>query len=189
MKCQKHRTDGQPCGGNAINGRDACPAHVGEKLDKAKAKGAIVVALRRWGVDDLPEEPNLLALKLMSVTEWRRQDYEAEMLRIAAESGLPLSEAIVGDSIVIDKDGSPHKVGEYIRGIVDQEFRERKLAADLAFKVLAAGVQERMTRLAEGHAALVADAIRAVLTDLGHELTDPAVMRILSTRLSALAVA
>lgn len=86
------------------------------------------------------------------------------------------------------KDGELYQAEEAIRGLVGLEAAERERCAGFAAKAVAAGLAERQVRLAEQQAALVADAIRAVLTDLGHELSDPAVMAVVSTRLEALAV-
>jgi hypothetical protein len=187
VKCSKRRTDGEPCGGQAVAGTDACTAHAGTTLARHKAKGDVVVTLRRWGVDDIPEEPGALLLKLMSVTEWRRQDYEAEIARVVADGQYAtLADALVGESVVVDKNGSPHVVGEYVRGIVQLEQQERKLAAELAIKALAAGVMERLTRVAEQQQELVAEYMHRVLAALGHDVQDPIVLRVLSEQLPAL---
>lgn len=163
--CTKHRTDGQPCRAIAIPGTDACDNHSGRDKATHRARGQIVLALRKWNADDIPEDPALLALKLMTITSWRQQAYEDEINRVLAESGLQLSEALIGETIIVDKDGSPHVVGEYVRGIVQLEQTERKLAADLAFKVLAANVSERLTRVQEQVGTLVADMVRALFAD------------------------
>lgn len=187
--CAGHTKAGDLCGGPAVDGTDLCRMHPGIPLSEHKAKGAIVTTIRRWKLDDLPEDPGLLALKLMSVTEWNRQGYEAEIDRILDELDVPLSEALVGDSIVVDKDGSPHKVGEYIRGIVQLEAQERKLAADLAFKVLGANVAERLTRAREQVAELTMAVLAATYRDLGIDLTDPRVLSVVSSRIAELDVA
>ena len=193
MKCTKRRTDGEPCQGNAISGLDACPAHTGTTLAKAKAKGDLVVEVRRWKVGDEPEEPGPLLMKLMTVAEWKRQAYEAEIDRILASTGLPLSEALVGDSIVVDKDGSPHVVGEYIRGIVQLEQQALETAAGLAIKGIAAGLDERRVRLAESQGARLAESGRAyiagVIDALGLDATAaaPIMQRLFADMLRSLA--
>jgi hypothetical protein len=62
-----------------------------------------------------------------------------------------------------------------------------ELVSRLSKAVLDAGVDERRVRLAEGQGELVAEVIRGVLTDLGHDTGDPRVLRVLSTRLQSLA--
>jgi len=165
--CQKRRSDNEPCGAQAVGGTDACRVHAGRPLAEQKARGQVIVTLREWGADDIPEEPGLLLMKLMTVTEWRRQEYAAEINRVLAEAGLDgnLSDALIGDTVVVDKDGSPHKVGEYVRGIVQLEAQERERAALLAVKVLAANVQERLTRVQEQTASLFLDYVTAIYGD------------------------
>ena len=59
-------------------------------------------------------------------------------------------------------------------------------AARMSRAVLDLKLDERRVKLAEAQGQLVADVIRAVLTELGHDLTDPYVLRIVSTQLRAL---
>ena len=185
--CAAHTKAGNLCDQPAVDGTDLCRIHPGRPLAEHKARGAVVTAIRRWGIDDLPEDPGLLLLKLTSITEWNRQGYEAEIDRIITEGDYRnLSDALVGESVVVDKNGSPHVVGEYVRGIVQLEQAERKLAAELSIKALAANVAERQVRLAEQQGQLVAKAIRLVLADLGHDVASPEVLAVVSTRLAAL---
>lgn len=196
MRCSRNRSNGTPCQAQAITGTDACRVHAGRPLAEQKAKGAVVMEVRRWGLDDRAEDPGLLLLKLMTVTEWNRQAYEAEIDRILSESHTSLSEALVGDTMVVDKDGSPHKVGEYIRGIVQMERQERELAMGIAVKAVAANLADRQLRLAETQAVQVVQVMRESLTELARMLaageiatvdpSEPAVTRVVATRLRAL---
>jgi hypothetical protein len=52
VKCSKHRTDGKPCGKRAIAGTVSCEDHAGIPAAEHKAKGAVVLELRSWGLDD-----------------------------------------------------------------------------------------------------------------------------------------
>lgn len=183
-RCQKNRSDNQPCQAQAVAGTDACRVHAGRSLAEQRARGQVVVTLRRWGVDDIPEDPGTLLLKLMTVTSWRQAAYEAEIARILDDTGLPLSEALIGDAMVVDKFGEPHKVGEYVRGIVELEQAERKLAADLAMKALAAGVQERLTRVQEQVGQLLMETCVRFLGRIGRD--DPASRAILAEELRAI---
>ncbi|WP_091320205.1 hypothetical protein [Geodermatophilus ruber] len=71
--------------------------------------------------------------------------------------------------------------------LLDLYERERKHLVAVMTAALSAGIEERRVRLAQEQGRLVADALRGALTDLGHDLTDPGVLRIVSTRLRALA--
>jgi hypothetical protein len=64
--------------------------------------------------------------------------------------------------------------------------RERKHLVAVTTAALSAGIEERRVRIAEEQGRLVAQVIRAVLTELGHDLTDPTVLRVVSTQLRAL---
>jgi hypothetical protein len=186
VKCGKHRTDGQPCGAQAVDGTDACIRHAGRPTAEHKARGAIVTEVRRWNVGDVAEDPGTLLLRLMTVSEWNRQAYEAEIDRILTATDLHLSDALVAETLVLDKEGHTHVVGEYIRGIVTLEAQERDRAANLAVKALAAGIAERQVRIAEQQGVLVARVLRDALTALGHDPTDPNVRQVMVTHLRAL---
>ncbi len=71
--------------------------------------------------------------------------------------------------------------------LLDLYERERKHLVAVTTAALSAGIEERGVRLAEEQGRLVDDALRGAPTDLGHDLTDPGVLRIVSTRLRALA--
>lgn len=94
------------------------------------------------------------------------------------------------------KDGDLYQAEEGIRALVDLWNAERDRAFRFAKECRSAGLEERLVQLAEAEARLVADAFTEVLADL-HALlvsgqlsslqpSDPAVMRVLSHRLSAL---
>lgn len=51
--------------------------------------------------------------------------------------------------------------------------RERRNFADVCAKALAAGVAQRQVQLAEEQGELAGRLVRAILTDLGHDLNDP----------------
>jgi hypothetical protein len=53
--------------------------------------------------------------------------------------------------------------------------QERRHLADVARACLAAGVEERRVRIAEGQAELIAQAFRGFAVELGHDPADPAV--------------
>ena len=64
-----------------------------------------------------------------------------------------------------------------------------ELVSRLSKAVLDAGVDERRVRIAERRGQLVAEAIRRVPLDLGHDVKNPDILRVVSTRLRALASA
>ena len=82
--------------------------------------------------------------------------------------------------------GNVYATGEAIRGLVQLEAQERDRAAGMAAKAVAAGLATRQVELAERQGALVADVIRGVLQQLGHDLADPNVLRVVSQQLRAL---
>ena len=71
--------------------------------------------------------------------------------------------------------------GEAIRGLVQLEAQERDRAANMAAKAAAAGIAQCKVELAEEQGRPVPDGIRPVLRELGHDVTDPVVLRAVST--------
>lgn len=105
--CHGRRKDGSPCGGPAITGTRHCKMHAGVSLEKAKAKGAVVVELRNWGLNhEELRDPGQTLLQLMTQSAMRaelyagllQQAYEAaERLRVVSEdrgTGLSLDEGL-----------------------------------------------------------------------------------------------
>jgi hypothetical protein len=62
-----------------------------------------------------------------------------------------------------------------------QEERDRLVR--VAKAAIDAGVEERQVRLAEGQAQQLAQVVRAVLTDLGHDLSDENIRNVVRLRL------
>lgn len=101
MKCTKRRKDGQPCGAQAVDGTNACQRHAGVSLAAARAKGAVVLELRSWGLDDELVDSTQAMLRLLAQSYRRAQHYSqllqeayeaAERLRAAdgdTQTGLP----------------------------------------------------------------------------------------------------
>ena len=91
------RKDGRPCGGDVVRGTTRCYLHAGKRKAKAKAQGAVVLELRRWGLDGQTElvDPNVTMLKLVTQSAHRvdllssklAEAYEAaERLKTAHEA-------------------------------------------------------------------------------------------------------
>lgn len=79
MKCSKRRKDGQPCGAQAVDGTDACQRHAGRAFAEQRAKGAVVLELRRWGLNGHDElaDPGQTLLKLITQSAARAEHYAA----------------------------------------------------------------------------------------------------------------
>jgi hypothetical protein len=75
--------------------------------------------------------------------------------------------ALVGNTYGAAKDVGVYVTGEAIRGLADLEAKERERCANFAAKAVAAGLGERMVRLAEQQGALIAQVIRGVLDRIG----------------------
>jgi hypothetical protein len=69
--------------------------------------------------------------------------------------------ALVGNTYGAAKDVGIYVTGEAIRGLADLEAKERERCANFASKAVAAGLNERMVRLAERQRELVAQVIAA----------------------------
>jgi hypothetical protein len=85
VKCTKRRTDGEPCGAQAVAGTEACTKHAGIPTAQAKAKGAVVVELSRWGITDRTLDPGITLLQLMTQAFYRAKLY-GELLEQAYEA-------------------------------------------------------------------------------------------------------
>lgn len=216
-RCQKRRSDNEPCQAQAVAGTDACRVHAGRPLAEQRAKGNVVVELSRWGISDKTLDPGVTLLQLMTQSFQRAKLYgelleeaydAAERLQGADVGELPESvdsvadrdraaqdlqrvfasggvSALIGHTYSSSEDGV-FAASEAIRGLVTLEAQERDRAAGMAAKAVAAGLATRQVELAEQQGALVASAIRAVLTQLGHDPADPDVLRVVSSQLRAL---
>lgn len=106
------------------------------------------------GDDDQPPHPALQAA-------WH------DLRRIFTTGG---TAALIGFKYDATKDGMVYATEEAIRGLAQLELQERKFGADIAAKAVAAGLAERMVRLAERQGALMAQFVVRVAERLG--LTD-----------------
>jgi hypothetical protein len=78
--------------------------------------------------------------------------------------------ALIGNQYDATKDGDLYATGEAIRGLAQLELQERRFGMELSAKAIAAGLAERMVRLAERQGALMAQFVLRVAERLG--LTD-----------------
>ncbi len=197
---------GEPCGANVIKGTRGCWRHAGKSRAKAKAEGAVVAEVQRWGLGDTTVDPGETLLRLVSQSAARVDRYSrlleeaydaAERLR-AAEAAPEQSDLLAEDMARRDLErvlnhggvaaligytyaGSESGViatGEAIRGLAQLEAQERDRLANFAGKAVAAGLAERQVRLAERQGAMLAAVIAGVVRALGRDPADPEVQRL-----------
>lgn len=158
MKCTGRTTSGNPCKLDAVRGALVCHKH-GASAPQVKAKAAVRAELMTWGLDAPTVDPGETLLKLVSQSAARAQRYADELEQLVAESPT-LREALVAEAR-----GEFGPVGEYVRGLAQLEAQERERLATWCTKAIAAGLNERMVRIAEQQGALVAELLRNVLDD------------------------
>lgn len=69
--------DGSPCGQPVVKGTQTCKMHSGVTLAKLKAKGAVVVELKNWGLGDTKIDPGEVLLRLVTQSAARVDLYSA----------------------------------------------------------------------------------------------------------------
>jgi hypothetical protein len=189
----KHNRAGGLCAQRVVDGTTACRNHGGRPLKELKAKGAVVVELRKWGLTGAElVDPGETLLRLVSQSAARcelyarllGEAYDAARLRaaesmpehdaLAAESArLDLERvlnhggvgALIGNTYAADKQAGIFATGEAIRGLAKLEADERERCANFATKAVAAGLAERMVRQAEQVGAVMARLLPAILAD------------------------
>ena len=159
MKCRGHRTDGEPCGNDAIKGGTVCHKH-GGSAKQVRRMATVRHELARWAPDQTADDPGELLLRLMTQARMRADQHADELARILTEQGWV--DAFVGDAY-----GEFGKIGEYARQLAQWEFDERRFAADLAIKAVAAGIAERQVRVAEQQVDLFARTLDEALAAAG----------------------
>lgn len=213
--CKRRRKDGGQCGARAIAGTDSCRKHGGVAPGVLRAKGAVVVELRRWGLTSQVDlvDPGETLLKLVTQSAARcdlyahllEQAYDAaERLQrsgAAPESDLLEAEtarldlerifnagpvgALVGHTYAGTQTSGVIATGEKIRGLAELEAQERDRCAGFAAKAVAAGLAERMVKLAERQGAMLASILVGALEDLGVPAGDERVRQVLGARIAA----
>lgn len=153
---------GKPCGNHAIDGGTVCEYH-GGGAPQVRNRAAILAAVSRWAPGMTTIDPSELLLRIMTVT-WDRAEQHAEALNALLEAE-GWDSAFVGDAYT----ESGLKTGEYARQLAKWESDERKIAADLSVKAVAANLEARRVRATEAQVAVVLEAMRAALTAAGLE--------------------
>jgi hypothetical protein len=153
------------CHAPAVSGTDPprCRMHIGSRAGHATA--AIRAAVARWTDDQSTLDPGETLLRLMTVAYLRAEQHADELDNILTEHGW--TAAFVGDTYIAVEDGTTRKVGEYAKQLAVWEAQERKHAADLAVRAVAAGLEERRVRVIEEQVDLFARALDAALAELG----------------------
>jgi hypothetical protein len=153
------------CHAPAISGTEParCRMHIGSRA--AQATAAIRATVARWTSEDTTLEPGETLLRLMTIAYLRAEQHADELDNVLTEHGWRA--AFVGDSYITAEDGTARKVGEYARQLAVWEAQERKHAADLAVRAVAAGLEERRVRAEEQQVSLFAQALDAALAELG----------------------
>lgn len=148
---------GEQCKLPAIRGGTVCQKH-GGAAPQVKARAAVRDAVATWTEGMAVADPGETLLRLMTVSLLRADQHRVELDRIVAEHGW--IRAFVGRDIVT-VDGKSRVVGEYARQLAKWEYDERRHAADLAVKAVAAGIAERQVRVLEKQVEVFAEALRA----------------------------
>lgn len=180
------RTKG-PCHALAVKGTAACYTHAGVSTAVAKAKGE---AMSAWhavpGRQDVPPSIAVMAMLQMSFARSRfysslleRQVEEAQEGAGQAGAGsgggrsddpaLGPGAGLIGHTRSASPSVGVYVSGEAARGLTKLEAEERDRTVRYAKTAHDMGIAEREIRLAESQGALLAGAIRQILTEL--ELT------------------
>ncbi len=203
-RCDGHKASDrpEPCQRHPRTGSKVCDSH-GGKAPQVRAKAEVRAEIMRWGLGDTTVDPGETMLRLVSQSAARvdfysgllRGAYEAaDRLRVAQEtpqSDLLAAEtarmdlerifntggvaALIGHTYAGTQTSGVIATGEKIRGLAELEAQERDRCANFASKAVAAGLAERMTRLAEKQGAMLAGMFTAMAQALGHDPSDPAV--------------
>ena len=160
-RCTGQTKAGKPCKSPAIHGGKVCWKH-GGAAPQVRAKGEIRYELAQWVMGDAVDDPGEVMLKLITQSRRRADACALELARASAGYDT-LQEALVGDSMITGMDGSVHKAGEYIRGLVVIEAQERDRAFNFASKAVAAGLEERRVQVTEQQAGVFAEFVRALI--------------------------
>ena len=159
-KCTGRKANGDPCGNYALRGATVCRKH-GGAAPQVAARAAVRAEVMSWGLGDTTIDPGEVLLRLVSQSAVRAERYAQELEELVGES------KTLRDALVAQAYGEFGPVGEYVRGLATLEAQERDRCAGFAAKAIAAGLNERMVRLAEKQASIAERALVAALADIG----------------------
>lgn len=183
-KCSGHTSDGAPCDQWAIRGGTVCVTHGGrapqvkakaqQRLEHKKAEKAVIrFGLRR---DIGPHEALLESVHRAAYIVTEIETILAQIERDRLVSGMTKTVAL--------PDGGRRVEITAARNIwfaLLGEWHDRLVKA--ANEAIRCGVAERQVRIAEDQARQLASVVSAILTDLGHDLTDERTREVVRLRL------
>lgn len=169
-ECSKNKRRGGRCHAIAISGLDACTTHAGEKTTKAKARGQANLMRAAFAEIAATEYVDPGDVLLWAVTVSSRQ---VSWLRSL------IHDRVAGKRTQVDADE--------IAILVRLEQDERQSLTRAAKMALDAGIAERHVRLAERTAEQLVAVLRAVVTELGHDPSNPEVADVCRRQLTLVA--
>jgi len=161
VRCGAKTKAGTPCKQWAIQGGTRCRKH-GGAAPQVRAKAEVRAEVMRWGLGDATVDPGEVLLRLVAQSAARAARYADELEKAVEEHGFIT--AMVGESMVATQ-FNVHKSGEYIRALAKLEAEERDRCANFAAKAIAAGLNERMVRVAERQGEMLAGMVTAALAE------------------------
>jgi hypothetical protein len=149
------RRTGRPCAGRALAGLDRCRMHVGLKLEDAKAKGEIVLELRRWGLngDEELADPGQVLLRLVTQSA-NRAEFYASLLAEAYDAAERLRAAATTAGQLPPHADNPTDTDRALEDL-DRVFATGGLSALIGVKWAAAGKDGHLFQAEEGIRGLV----------------------------------
>lgn len=193
IKCTKRKSPsrgGGPCGAYAVKGTvpPICAGH-GGKAPQVRRKAHVRAELQAWGLNDQVSlvDPVETMLRLLTQSYARvelysglmREAFDAgerqdagdgsaadDLERVLTTGGV---RALIGYKRSAAADGTIYRSEEIVRGLAKLEAEERDRAMKFAERAVAAGLNERIVRVAEHTGAMLATVLRSALTRL--ELT------------------
>lgn len=165
-ECVSPRKDRTPCHSNRmVADTDKCRMHLGRKAGPVIAEAAAARAVVTYGlpIDVSPTEALLDEVRYTAghVVWLRERVRETE----AADLVWGMTEEVEKHATEFGGTDTTYAATPSIW--LELYYRERKHLVDVTKAAITAGIEERRVKLAEHQGALVAQVIRAILTDLG----------------------
>ena len=177
-RCAAHRRDGQPCTQWPVRGADKCKMHAGRKASDLIGQHEATRAAATYGLPvDIDPHDALLAEvhRTAGHVQWLGQVVE-QLEQKALTHGITRT--------VQKADGNRDVTAEAAVNVWVKLYQdERDRLTRVARAAIECGVAERTVRVAEDQARQLANVVSAVLTDLGHNLEDEQVRRVVRLRL------
>jgi hypothetical protein len=145
-------------------GGTVCKLH-GGAAPQVMAKALVRADLAHWGLGDTHVDPGETLLRLVSQSSARAELYSKGLEEMVAGSD-SLQKALISQAYT---EFGP--AGDYVKGLVILESQERDRLGNFCVKAIAAGLAERQVRLAERTGQMIADVMRAILSDSSLGLT------------------